>query len=400
MEPVVVPAAVTLAHREASLFQHPRFDTRLRGCRYQPVPPGWRPANAVRLECFLRQPAAEQVVACWLRLIRGPQQPFIERGGPLRERQQRLFLFAACRGARIIVNDLQGDAVAAREIFEGAAEVGALRFLHEREAVAAHLAAKAVVQLAFSVNAEGRGALLMKTTAARVAAGASTLQLRARLHEVDHVHRIAHAVSGVVSVPRHRCTEGTGVPHPAPRGPLRNAAGARQDAPEPPRNTVTMTPIPTTITAEPGSPIVTFSREFEATADQLLRAHLDGVLLAQWLGPARLRMEILEMDASHGGRYRFVHHDPATGAAYAFRGVFHGEPTTAGVTRTFEFEGAPGHVSLERLWFEELPGGRTRLRAQATHSSVAARDAMIGNGMQVGVDEGYAKLDALLRTMR
>ena len=44
-----------------------------------------------------------------------------------------------------------------------------------------------------------------------------------------------------------------------------------------------------------------------------------------------------------------------------FHGVMHGAPSLASVTRTFEYEGYPGHVSLETLTFEER-GGKTRVR--------------------------------------
>lgn len=152
----------------------------------------------------------------------------------------------------------------------------------------------------------------------------------------------------------------------------------------------------TTITAEPGQPVIEIAREFRATPEQLLRAHVEPEFLKRWLGPARLAMEIDEMDVRHGGRYRFRHCDHATGNEFAFRGVFHGEATVDGIMRTFEYEGAPGHVSLEQLWFDDLGDGRCLLRARAVHGSVEARDAMIEAGMEVGVNEGYAKLDALL----
>lgn len=157
-----------------------------------------------------------------------------------------------------------------------------------------------------------------------------------------------------------------------------------------------MTNTTTTITAEPGSPVIELERVFAATPEQLLRAHVEPELIKRWLGPARLEMDIEEMDVRHGGRYRFVHREPGTGQEFGFRGVFHGEATVDGMTRTFEYEGAPGHVSLEQLWFEPLGDGRTRLHARAIHTSVEARDAMIQAGMEVGVNEGYAKLDALL----
>jgi len=86
-------------------------------------------------------------------------------------------------------------------------------------------------------------------------------------------------------------------------------------------------------------------------------------------------------------------------AAYGFHGVFHGTPSIDGIVQTFEFEGAPGHVSLEALAFEDLGNGRTRLRASAVHQSVEARDAMIESGMESGVNEGYERLDELLTSM-
>lgn len=159
---------------------------------------------------------------------------------------------------------------------------------------------------------------------------------------------------------------------------------------------MSITTAPTTITAEPASPIIDITRDFAATPEQLYRAHTDPELLSRWLGPARLQMEIEVMELRHGGTYRFVHHDPGTGHTFGFRGIFHGDPSVDHMVRTFEYEGAPGHVSLETLRFEDLGDGRTRLHARAIHGSVEARDAMVQAGMETGVVEGYAKLDALL----
>ena len=63
--------------------------------------------------------------------------------------------------------------------------------------------------------------------------------------------------------------------------------------------------------------------------------------------------------------------------------------------QTFEFEGAPGHVSLETLTFEEH-GDTTVIRANSVYQSVADRDAMIASGMESGLNEGYERLDELL----
>jgi uncharacterized protein YndB with AHSA1/START domain len=104
-------------------------------------------------------------------------------------------------------------------------------------------------------------------------------------------------------------------------------------------------------------------------------------------------MVIDEYDVRDGGRWRFVHR--GDDGEYGFHGVFHGDPSPDGFTQTFEFEGAPGHVSLERLTLEERDG-RTIARTHSVYQSVAARDAMIENGMESGMNEGFDRLDDLL----
>jgi uncharacterized protein YndB with AHSA1/START domain len=63
--------------------------------------------------------------------------------------------------------------------------------------------------------------------------------------------------------------------------------------------------------------------------------------------------------------------------------------------QTFEFEGAPGHVSLDKLVFEDH-GDRTVVRVHSVFQSIEARDAMIASGMADGVNDGYDRLDDLL----
>ena len=63
--------------------------------------------------------------------------------------------------------------------------------------------------------------------------------------------------------------------------------------------------------------------------------------------------------------------------------------------QTFEFEGAPGQVSLETATYEDL-GGRTRLRTRSVFPSVEARDGMLASGMEHGVNDSYDKLAELL----
>ena len=154
----------------------------------------------------------------------------------------------------------------------------------------------------------------------------------------------------------------------------------------------------TAITAEPGSSLITISREFDAPRELVFRAHVDPELLVQWLGPRELAMTIDHYEAHDGGTYRYVHRD-AQGHEYGFRGVFHGDPSPDAIVQTFEFEGAPGHVSLNILTFEER-GNRTALRTVASFPSVADRDAMIDSDMSRGVRDSDDRLGELLARLQ
>ncbi len=150
----------------------------------------------------------------------------------------------------------------------------------------------------------------------------------------------------------------------------------------------------TQVTAEPGTPYIDFTREFDAPRDLLFRAHTDPELLVQWLGPRRLTMVIDRYDVEDGGKWRYIHRDQ-DGTEYGFHGVFHGTPSPEGMVQTFEFEGAPGHVSLDWLTFEERDG-RTVLHGHSVFQSVQARDAMVQSGMEGGLSEAYERLDELI----
>ena len=149
----------------------------------------------------------------------------------------------------------------------------------------------------------------------------------------------------------------------------------------------------TTIEADPKLPIIRMTRDFAATPQQLLRAHTDPVLFAQWVGPNAMGTRIEHWDARTGGSWRFVQVEE--GAEYGFRGCFH-EIRPDRIVQTFTFDGEPDGVALETLWFHDLGDGRTRLRTQSLVDSFEARDAWLASGMEVGVNQGYAKLDRML----
>ena len=149
----------------------------------------------------------------------------------------------------------------------------------------------------------------------------------------------------------------------------------------------------TQIEADPKLPLIRMSREFTATPAQLFRAHTDPDLFVQWVGPKSLDTRIEHWDARTGGSWRFV--SSRDGVEFGFHGTFH-EVRPDRIVQTFTFDGEPDSVALETLWIEDLGDGRSRLRVQSLVDSFEGRDAWLRSGMETGVDEGYAKLDALL----
>jgi uncharacterized protein YndB with AHSA1/START domain len=154
----------------------------------------------------------------------------------------------------------------------------------------------------------------------------------------------------------------------------------------------------TQIDAPTDVPFIDVTREFDAPRELVFRAYTDPELLAQWLGPRKYTMTVDTWEPRDGGRWRFVHSDDQ-GNAWGFHGVFHGDQTPDGMLQTWEFEGAPGNVSLEALTLEEQDG-KTIARTHSVYQSIEARDAMIESGMEEGMNDGFDRLDELLAKLR
>lgn len=156
----------------------------------------------------------------------------------------------------------------------------------------------------------------------------------------------------------------------------------------------TSTTKPVTITAPEGVPFIDIVRDFDAPVAALFRAHSEPDLVRQWLGPNGYEMDIERWEFTSGGSYRYIHKDEK-GEKYAFRGVFHVVRENEFAIQTFEFEGYPDVVAIESLTFTDLGDGRARLSIHSVYPTLESRDGMVASGMETGVVEGYARLDAV-----
>jgi uncharacterized protein YndB with AHSA1/START domain len=148
---------------------------------------------------------------------------------------------------------------------------------------------------------------------------------------------------------------------------------------------------------EPGRQDIVITRVFDAPRDVVFRALTDPELIANWWGPAKYEVIVDHAEIRPGGRWRFRNRDPE-GHEFSFKGVFHDIVAPERVVQTFEFEGVPGHVSLETATLEEIDG-KTKYVGVSVFQSVEDRDAMVKSGMQEGAGESMDRLDELIKTL-
>lgn len=115
----------------------------------------------------------------------------------------------------------------------------------------------------------------------------------------------------------------------------------------------------TAITTDPDVPLIRITREFDAAPAKVFRAHIDPDLVVQWLGPRNTRMRVEHFDCRTGGSYRYRH--ITDGDEFVFHGCFHEVRPSDLIVQTFGVEGLGDGAVLERLVFEDLGAGRTRL---------------------------------------
>ena len=91
-------------------------------------------------------------------------------------------------------------------------------------------------------------------------------------------------------------------------------------------------------------------REFNATPEQLYEAMTDPNLVSRWWGRGN-KLVVEKLEAEKGGHWRFVEHAPE--GVFGFEGRFR-ELRPNHIEQTFEWDGEPGHVSVDTADFEAI----------------------------------------------
>jgi len=134
-------------------------------------------------------------------------------------------------------------------------------------------------------------------------------------------------------------------------------------------------------------------REFDAPLDLVWRAYSEPELLRRWWGRGH-DVAVERFEFVRGGRWRFV--ERWDGGSAAFEGRFREVQPKTLISQTFEYDGAPGHPSIETIEFVDLGGGRTKVVITALFLEKADLDAMIEHGMEEGMAQSWEALDGVL----
>lgn len=158
-----------------------------------------------------------------------------------------------------------------------------------------------------------------------------------------------------------------------------------------------MTPSSQLAVTTPSDLEIVMSRTFDAPRVLVFEAWTKPENLVQWWGREGSTLPVCEIDLRPGGAWRFVER-AADGNEYGFRGEVREVVPPEKLVWTFEFEGMPGHVSVETVEFTERDG-RTTIVTTSVFSSKEDRDGMLQSDMEEGAAESMDRLEALLKEL-
>jgi uncharacterized protein YndB with AHSA1/START domain len=145
---------------------------------------------------------------------------------------------------------------------------------------------------------------------------------------------------------------------------------------------------------EPVGTEVIITEVFDAPREAVFRAYIDADLIPQWWGPKEFTTEVDKLEVKPGGVWRYIQCGP-DGNEYGFHGEFREIDQPDCLVYTFEYEGLPGHQSIESISLEEKDG-KTIVHDQISFQNIEDRDGMLRTGLEEGSRESRIRLAELL----
>jgi uncharacterized protein YndB with AHSA1/START domain len=148
---------------------------------------------------------------------------------------------------------------------------------------------------------------------------------------------------------------------------------------------------------QPSDREIRVERTFDASLERVWKAYTVAEQLAQWWGRGN-KLDIVRYELERGGHWRFVEHSDH--GEHGFEGRFREVKPMERLSMTFEWDGMPGYPVVSTAEFHDLGDGRTKVVSTMQFYTPEERDGMLHSGMEGGMAESYAALDALLARTR
>lgn len=146
-----------------------------------------------------------------------------------------------------------------------------------------------------------------------------------------------------------------------------------------------------------GDRYVIVTRRFEASPEDVYRAHMEPSLLREWmLGPDGWTMPVCINEAKPGGKIRYEWSDGKGGGFYLTGEIIELEPPhrIVHVERMHLPDPTPDNHVVTTFTPD---GSGTLMTMRMTLPDAETRKAMLATGMEHGMEASYARLDAMAR---
>jgi uncharacterized protein YndB with AHSA1/START domain len=147
----------------------------------------------------------------------------------------------------------------------------------------------------------------------------------------------------------------------------------------------------------PSDTEIYMERVFDAPRELVFKAFTDPELISKWWGRRKDTTVVDKLESKPGGSWRFLT-SSADGEEHAFHGEIRELVPPERLVWSFEWEGLPGHVSVDTTTLEEQDG-KTKVMTTTSFDSKEDRDGMLQSGMETGAGESYDRMEELLASM-
>jgi uncharacterized protein YndB with AHSA1/START domain len=153
------------------------------------------------------------------------------------------------------------------------------------------------------------------------------------------------------------------------------------------------------IEAPADQPTIILTRMFKAPRRLVWKAFSEPEHIIRWWGPHSHKNRVLELDFRVGGKWKIESITP-DGTVIVFHGEYRAIDAPRLVSQTFGVEGMYGGAfSVDTVTLEEV-GDQTLYRNVSVMPDMASREGMLASGMEVGVREGFERLDRMLEEFK